>query len=563
MSIRVKFFLVNLLIIFIFIGNFSYLLFETQNTRLKVEEMEEKDMKIAIQAEQLRFATVQVQQWLTDISATRAEEGYDDGFIEAENYANSFRETIEELKVIDSENSVFLEDSLSSFEDFYVMGKKMANAYINEGHLSGNLIMLDFDAFSQDIHERMEQYRIASEQLIDEKVQDLQASSERATKIAIFSGIISVLFIFIFTHLTVNPIVKKLKDMSEKSEEYSKGDLRRETSLVESNDEVGKLAKDIVTMRRSFKEIIENALETTFKVTKNSDKLKSSTNQVKGRTKQITEIVQEIATGVETQATSSNNLSEIMSDFSSEISEANKRGESVVKETEKVLEMTNEGNKGMVASVEKMKTINNIVEESVKRVKNLDEHTKEISKLVSVIEDIAEQTNLLSLNASIEAARAGEQGKGFAVVAEEIRKLSDDVKVSVSDITNIVNNILEESEKTFTSLDVGYKEVEEGTEQINATSNKILEMKDFLEKATQEVRSIGNNLNVLTNKSVGMNNDIETIAAISEEMASGLKEVTSSVQKNNVSIEEVDENTEQLYLLVNELKEKLEIFKTK
>ena len=69
-----------------------------------VEQIEHKQITALIYAKELKLNVVQVQQWLTDISATRAAEGFDDGFENAEASANKFYELAEEIKNIDINN---------------------------------------------------------------------------------------------------------------------------------------------------------------------------------------------------------------------------------------------------------------------------------------------------------------------------------------------------------------------------------------------------------------------------------------------------------------------------
>ncbi|WP_139108659.1 methyl-accepting chemotaxis protein [Caryophanon latum] len=109
-------------------------------------------------------------------------------------------------------------------------------------------------------------------------------------------------------------------------------------------------------------------------------------------------------------------------------------------------------------------------------VARLVERVNSVAKLIELITGIADQTNLLALNASIEAARAGDAGKGFAVVAEEVRKLADDTKRSVTSINNdiqellhITQNIQEMTKKSAHELHEGVSD----TMQISATLSEL------------------------------------------------------------------------------------------
>jgi len=102
------------------------------------------------------------------------------------------------------------------------------------------------------------------------------------------------------------------------------------------------------------------------------------------------------------------------------------------------------------------------IDEEMVRLKEISE---EITGIIGMVKEIADQTNLLALNASIEAARAGEHGQGFNVVASEIRKLADQTKKAVNDISGLVHNSLAQVVKVtdgMQSIDDRMKSVHRG-----------------------------------------------------------------------------------------------------
>lgn len=87
-----------------------------------------------------------------------------------------------------------------------------------------------------------------------------------------------------------------------------------------------------------------------------------------------------------------------------------------------------------------MNAINHSVAMISAEMDKLTEISKEMESTMSIVTNIANQTNLLALNAAIEAARAGEAGKGFGVVAGEVRKLSEQTKVSAINVEALLQN---------------------------------------------------------------------------------------------------------------------------
>ncbi|GAQ19168.1 chemotaxis protein [Oceanobacillus picturae] len=337
------------------------------------------------------------------------------------------------------------------------------------------------------------------------------------------------------------------------SNQIADGNLAVEPMAYKGKDEIGKLSTAINGMTEHLRNVIHQVATVSQTVTSHSEELTQSANEVKAGSEQVAETMQELASGTETQANSASDLAEVISSFTTKVHQANDQGALVQQASNEVMVMTNEGSTLMEDSTTQMVAIDRIVKESVQKMKGLDAQSKEISKLVSVIRDIAEQTNLLALNAAIEAARAGEQGKGFAVVADEVRKLAEQVSVSVTDITGIVTGIQTESNSVAQSLETGYAEVEKGTTQLRTTGETFQGIQLFVNEMTNSVKQISENLSEMATSSEEMNRSIEDIAAISEESAAGVEQTSASSQQTSSSMEEVAGSSEQLAKLAAEL----------
>ncbi|QXE03272.1 globin-coupled sensor protein [Terribacillus sp. DMT04] len=125
-----------------------------------------------------------------------------------------------------------------------------------------------------------------------------------------------------------------------------------------------------------------------------------------------------------------------------------------------------EGQAGLISQQERMQRIAAQMSAVQAELATLEEAASKIGSIVELVEGIAEQTNLLSLNASIESARAGEQGKGFAVVASEVRKLAEETKASVSDVTGLIQETHEQIHNVNQFMGTGEDLINSGTVQL-------------------------------------------------------------------------------------------------
>ncbi|MGI6549818.1 MAG: methyl-accepting chemotaxis protein [Syntrophomonadales bacterium] len=123
-------------------------------------------------------------------------------------------------------------------------------------------------------------------------------------------------------------------------------------------------------------------------------------------------------------------------------------------------------------------------------VKNILVISDEINNVLAFIRQIADETKMLGLNAAIEAARAGDVGRGFGVVADEIRKLSDDSRDTVSKIKTMTEKIraaVEEAEQNSEQTLRNSENQAAATEEVSATLTEIMALAEKLARIAKKI----------------------------------------------------------------------------
>ncbi|WP_407371243.1 methyl-accepting chemotaxis protein [Carnobacterium sp.] len=399
------------------------------------------------------------------------------------------------------------------------------------------------------------------EQEINTIGQEVIENGERVSIIGVIIMMLVAVLSVVVAYLTSNNIVKPLNVVMQRMQSISAGDLSSEPLEITEKDETGKLSISMNKMQKTVKSVMKGIAKASEDLSSHSEELNQSASEVKSGSEQVAITMQELATGSETQATTASNLAVVMENFTKKVQSTNKNGEKIKDSSMGVLSMTTEGKQYMEDTSRQMAKIDEIVQDAVAKMATLDNQTQEINNLVVIIQKIADQTNLLALNAAIEAARAGEHGRGFAVVADEVRKLAEQVAVSIADITGFVEKIQTESKRVSDSLQTGYVEVEEGTSQIAKTGQTFNQINASVTIMVDGIKGISDNLESIKVNSEIMNSSIEEIASVSEESAAGVEQTSAASQQITSSMEEVAGSSEQLANLAENLTEMVSHFK--
>jgi len=248
-------------------------------------------------------------------------------------------------------------------------------------------------------------------------------------------------------------------------------------------------AAEYVKIQSDFNSAIGQLQETIRNIATSTSEVSNAATEISASTTDLSQRTEEQAASLEETSASMEEISATVRKNAENAHQANR----LAQDTH---EIANRG--GTVAA------------EAVTAMARIEESSRQIADIISVIDEIARQTNLLALNAAVEAARAGEAGRGFAVVASEVRSLAQRSAQAAKDIKDLITN--------------SAGQVREGVELVNKAGASLREIVD----------------------------SIESVAAIVAQIASASTEQASGIDQITKALSQMDEATQQNSALVEE-----------
>jgi len=317
------------------------------------------------------------------------------------------------------------------------------------------------------------------------------------TGIAIGLGIVLAIAIGI---LLIRAIIGPLNEAIAVANAVASGDL---TSRIDANstNETGRLLQALKTMN-------DNLVDLVSKVRSSTDQIATASGEIASGNLDLSQRTEEQASSLEETASSMEELTSTVKQNSDNARQANQLAAGAS-------EIAVKGG--------------DVVGQVVQTMSAINESSKKIVDIISVIDGIAFQTNILALNAAVEAARAGEQGRGFAVVATEVRTLAQRSAAAAKEIKELISDsvakvedgtrLVDEAGATMDEIVNAVKRVTDIMSEISAASN---EQSSGIEQVNQAVTQ----MDEVTQQNAAL---VEEAAAAAESMNDQAQALTQAV----------------------------------
>ncbi|MEI8393664.1 MAG: methyl-accepting chemotaxis protein [Rhodospirillaceae bacterium] len=460
----------------------------------------------------MHLDVAEVQQFLSDVSATRGQDGLDDGFEKAAEYAKRFDDDIYAAKIMaDAMNLSELQTTLASteraFKPYYEIGQRMARAYVEGGPPAGNAMMPEFDKSAESLGDELSKIENAIAgvnankfNLLQDQIEDIKAGNRQVELVSLVSAILmfavaSILILFLRLGVT-----RPLNALNGVMSRLAAGQLRTEVRYTDRGDEVGEMARAVQVFKdrglenEQLKEA--QALEERAKIQRQQESeelIDMFGSSVAGVFDALSHSSANMADNAELMHSAASQTNNEVDVVTGAVGQATSNTQSVAAASQQLTAAIGEIGRLVNSSADVAGEGSRRAKDVEDKVLALREASEKIGDIIRIIANIASQTNLLALNATIEAARAGEAGRGFAVVAGEVKNLSAQTRQATVDISTQIAEIQSSIAGTVDSVQAIGQTVAQIHHATGEIAAAITEQHSATDEIARSVQYVSNN----------------------------------------------------------------------
>jgi methyl-accepting chemotaxis protein len=363
------------------------------------------------------------------------------------------------------------------------------------------------------------------------------AALTKTTLQASIVGLLVALFSIGIALVTAGAITKRIGRLAGEIARVSDGDLSG-GAVIDGRDELADLARVVDGMRRHLGTLVAGVEASASSVHAASREIARAVDGQAATSSQMSASVAEITSTMEELSASSIQIAEY--------------SESVVAIAGRTYDDSLRGSEAMQRLVEKMQHIGRDNQNALNEILDLGTRSKEISKIMEIIDTVADQTRLIAFNAALEASSAGEAGKRFGVVASEIRRLADSVTESAGEITGKVGEIQESINRLVISSEKGSAGIRQGISDSADTADALRALVEAASEASSSARQISLSTQQQRTASNQVVVALREIVTASSETAQAVRQIAGVARDMNVLSAKLKDRMDQFKLAESE-----------